>query len=186
MLLASFSSHLFILLTGTWRDGWSGSSYLRPGGNLGNGGQVQQRDRIEGAWITEDFMEQNWHKSSGLLASELLLEREINFYFVEGTVILDPVTKIIPTDRLLWFKQPSFMFICFFSSKLLVTKITSYIYLCFVLYFYYLSYLLWNINSLRPWIIWYSVLYPYLLQEGLAHNRCLINICAVNWWVNTY
>lgn len=87
-------------------------------------------------------MEQNWHKSSGLLASELLLEREINFYFVEGTVILDPVTKIIPTDRLLWFKQPSFMFICFFSSKLLVTKITSYIYLYFVLYFYYLSYLL--------------------------------------------
>ena len=46
-------------------------------------------------------MEHNCRKSSGLLASELLLEREINFYFVEGTVILDPVTNIIPTDRLL-------------------------------------------------------------------------------------
>lgn len=64
-------------------------------------------------------MEQNCHKSSGLLASELLLEREINFYFVEDTVILDPVTNLMPTDRLLWFKAALFhVYLLFFFKAL--------------------------------------------------------------------
>lgn len=64
-------------------------------------------------------MEQNCHKSSGLLASEVLLEREINFYFVEDTVILDPVTNLMPTDRLLWFKAAFFhVYLLFFFQAL--------------------------------------------------------------------
>ena len=64
-------------------------------------------------------MEQNCQKSSGLLASEPLLEREINFYFVEDTVILDPVTNLMPTDRLLWFKAALFhVYLLFFFKAL--------------------------------------------------------------------
>lgn len=79
----------------------------------------------------------SWSRTAITALDYLLLD----FYlrekqtFVEVTVILDPVTNLIPTDRLLCLRQPSFIFICNFSSKPLVPKITLYIYLYFYLYF---------------------------------------------------